>query len=179
MLDSVKDFFRRRKLRKFISTEPTSLLPLSAIKTANVVIDVEEPGFDVLKEDILAWGRAEGIDVNIYFFDFRKLGKDELLLTSINTTIIKKELNWFDMPTPAKVGELFREKSDLFISMVANGDFPIEFVSKCARARFKIGRYEFEGHAYDMIMAGSAVEELRSDSREIFAAITEFLKKIE
>ena len=65
MLDSVKDFFRRRKLRKFISTEPTSLLPLSAIKTANVVIDVEEPGFDVLKEDILAWGRAEGIDVNI------------------------------------------------------------------------------------------------------------------
>lgn len=179
MLDSVKDFFRRRKLRKFISTEPTSLLPLSAIKTANVVIDVEEPGFDVLKEDILAWGRAEGIDVNIYFFDFRKLGKDELLLTSINTTIIKKELNWFDMPTPAKVGELFREKSDLFISMVANGDFPIEFVSKCARARFKIGRYEFEDHAYDMIMAGNAVEELRSDSREIFAAITEFLKKIE
>ena len=179
MLDPIKDFFRKRKLRKFISTEPTSLLPLSAIKTANVVIDVEEPGFDILKEDILAWGRSEGIDVNIYFFDFRKLSKDELLLTSINTTIIKKELNWFGMPTPTKVGELFREKSDIFISMVANGDFPIEFVSKCARARFKIGRYEFEGHAYDMIMAGSAVEDLRSDSREIFAAITEFLKKIQ
>ena len=179
MLDPIKDFFRKRKLRKFISTEPTSLLPLSAIKTANVVIDVEEPGFDILKEDILAWGRSEGIDVNIYFFDFRKLSKDELLLTSINTTIIKKELNWFGMPTPAKVGELFREKSDIFISMVANGDFPIEFVSKCARARFKIGRYEFEGHAYDMIMAGSAVEDLRSDSREIFAAITEFIKKIQ
>lgn len=179
MLDPVKNIFRKRVLRKFISTEPTSLIPLSAIKTANVVIDVEEPGFDVLKEDILSWGRSEGIDVNIYFFDFRKLGKDELLLTSINTTIIKKELNWFGMPTPAKVGELFREKSDIFISMVANGDFPIEFVSKCARARFKIGRYEFEGHAYDMIMAGSAVEDLRSDSREIFAAITEFLKKIQ
>ena len=179
MLDPIKDYFRKRKLRKFISTEPTSLLPLSAIKTANVVIDVEEPGFDILKEDILAWGRSEGIDVNIYFFDFRKLSKDELLLTSINTTIIKKELNWFGMPTPAKVGELFREKSDIFISMVANGDFPIEFVSKCARARFKIGRYEFEGHAYDMIMAGSAVEDLRSDSREIFAAITEFIKKIQ
>ena len=179
MLDPIKDFFRKRKLRKFISTEPTSLLPLSAIKTANVVIDVEEPGFDILKEDILAWGRSEGIDVNIYFFDFRKLSKDELLLTSINKTIIKKELNWFGMPTPAKVGELFREKSDIFISMVANGDFPIEFVSKCARARFKIGRYEFEGHAYDMIMAGSAVEDLRSDSREIFAAITEFIKKIQ
>ena len=179
MLNPIKNFFRKRKLRKFVSPTQTSLLPLSKIKTANVVIDVEEPGFDVLKEDILAWGKAEGIDVNIYFFDFRRLGKDELLLTSINTTIIRKELNWLGMPTPEKVGELFRNESDLFISMVANGDFPIEFVSKCARARFKIGRVEFDGHAYDMIMAGSAVKELRSDSREIFAAITEFLKKIE
>lgn len=179
MLSPIKNFFRKRKLRKFISTEPTSLLPLSKIKTANVVIDVEEPGFDVLKEDILAWGKAEGIDINIYFFDFRRLGKDELLLTSINTTIIKKELNWFGMPAADKVGELFRNVSDLFISMVANGDFPIEFVSKCARAKFKIGRIPFEGHAYDMIMTGSAIKELRSDSREIFSAITEFLKKIE
>ena len=179
MLDPIKDFFRKRKLRKFISTEPTSLLPLSEIKTANIVIDVEEPGFDLLKEDILAWGKSEGIEINIYFFDFRRLGKDELLLTSINTTIIKKELNWFGMPTPDKVGQLFRDKSDLFISMVANGEFPIEFVSKCARARFKIGRIPFEGHAFDMIMAGSAIEELRSDSREIFAAITDFLKKIQ
>jgi hypothetical protein len=81
MLDPIKDFFRKRKLRKFISTEPTSLLPLSEIKTANIVIDVEEPGFDLLKEDILAWGKSEGIEINIYFFDFRRLGKDELLLT--------------------------------------------------------------------------------------------------
>lgn len=178
MLDAVKEFFRKRKLRKFINTEKTSLLPLSEIKTANVVIDVEEPGFDILKEDILAWGRSSGIDVSIYFFDFRKLGKDELLLTSISTTIIKKELTWYDMPDPSKVRSLFCEKSDLFISMVANGDFPIEFVSKCAKARFKIGRFPFEGHTYDMTMEGGAIEELRSDSREIFAAITDFLKKI-
>ena len=178
MLDSIKDFFRKRALKKFISTEPTSLLPLSEIKTANVVIDVEEPGYDILKDDILAWGRATNIDVNIYFFDFRKLGKDELLLTSISTTIIQSELNWYDMPSPSKVGMLFREESDLFISMIANCDFPIEFVSKCAKARFKIGRYPFEGHVYDMTMAGSDIEELRSDSRKIFAAITDFLKKI-
>ena len=179
MLDPVKNIFRKRMLRKFISTEPTSLIPLSAIKTANVVIDVEEPGFDVLKEDILSWGRSEGIDVNIYFFDFRKLGKDELLLTSINTTIIKRELNWFGMPSADKVGELFREKSDLFISMVANGDFPIEFISKCAKARFKIGRVGFPGHAYDMVLSGGQTIDLRSDSRLIFSAIVEFLEKIQ
>lgn len=179
MFESIKNFFRRRAVRRYSRAIPTGILPLSEISSANIVIDVEETEWDTLKEDILAWGRASGIKTAIYFFDFRKLGKDELLLTSINTTIIKKELNWFGMPAADKVGELFRNESDLFISMVANGDFPIEFVSKCARARFKIGRIPFEGHAYDMIMTGSAIKELRSDSREIFAAITEFLKKIE
>jgi hypothetical protein len=179
MLKSIKNFFRKRKIRKYSRAVPTGLLPLSEIATAHIVIDVEEQEWDTLKEDILTWGRNAGIKVSIYFFDFRKLGKNELLLTSINTTIIQKELNWFDMPSPAKVGMLFRENSDLFISLISNKEFPIEFVSKCAKARFKIGRYPFEGHAYDMIMAGSEVAELRSDSREIFAAITAFLKKIQ
>lgn len=95
MFDQILKIFRKRKLKKFASDVPTSLLKVSDIKTANVVIDVEEAGFDLLKEDILTWGRNNGIKVNIYFFDFRKLGTNELLLTSIQTTVIKRELNWF------------------------------------------------------------------------------------
>lgn len=178
MFESILDIFRKRKIRKFISDVPTGFMPLDKISTVNVVIDVEEPGFDLLKEDILAWGRQNGLKVNIYFFDFRKLGKDELLLTSIQTTIIKKELDWIGTPDLNKTGTLINEQSDVFISMVENGNFPIEFLSKCAKARFKIGRCGFEGHAYDMVMVGSQTEDLRSDSRQIFSAITEFMTKI-
>ncbi len=178
MLDFIFDIFRRRKLKKFISDVPTGFVSLAEVSTVNVIIDVEEPGFDVLKEDILAWGRQLGLKVNIYFFDFRKLGKDELLLTSIQTTIIRKELDWLGTPDMAKAGPLIYESSDLFISMVDNGNFPIEFLSKCAKARFKIGRCGFEGDPYDMVMAGNPTEDLRSESRAIFAAITEFLNKV-
>ena len=178
MFESILDIFRKRKIRKFISDVPTGFVPLDKISTVNVVIDVEEPGFDLLKEDILAWGRQNGLKVNIYFFDFRKLGKDELLLTSIQTTIIKKELDWIGMPEFSKIGNLLYEQSDLFISMVDNGDFPIEFLSKCAKARFKIGRCGFPGHSYDMVISGNPTEDLRSDARHIFAAIKEFLTKI-
>ena len=178
MFESILDIFRKRKIRKFISDVPTGFVPLDKISTVNVVIDVEEPGFDLLKEDILAWGKQNGIKVNIYFFDFRKLGKDELLLTSIQTTIIKKELDWIGTPDLNKTGALLNEQSDVFISMVDNGNFPIEFLSKCAKARFKIGRCGFEGHAYDMVMVGNPTEDLRSDSRQIFSAITEFMTKI-
>ena len=179
MIDAVKDIFRKRKLKKFASDVPTGFIPMSEIYTVNVIIDVEEPGFDNLREDILAWDRSIKAKVNIYFFDFRRLGKDELLLTSIQTTILKKELDWTDAPDLKKVSQLVSEQSDLFISMIDNGDYPIEFLSKCAKARFMIGRKGFEGHAYDMVVTGNETAELRSDSRKIFAAIKEFLTKIQ
>ena len=144
MFGAILNFFRRRKIRKHASTIQTGFIKMSEISSANVVIDVEEPGFDAVKEDILAWGRQNGVKVNIFFFDFRKLGKDELLLTSIQTTIIKRELDWLGTPDLLKINPLIDEESDLFISLVNNGNFPIDFLSKCAKARFKIGRYAYE-----------------------------------
>ena len=178
ILDPILTAFRKRRIKKFLSDVPTGLRPLREISTVNVIIDVEEPGFDVLKEDILIWGRANSLKVNIYFFDFRKLGQEELLLTSITTTIIKKELDWLGTPDMSKISALMEEPSDLFISLIENGNFPIEFVSKCAKARFKIGRMHFPDHSYDMVISGSPTEDLRSDVRRIFAGIIELLEKV-
>lgn len=178
MFDVILRFFRDRKIQKFLSDVPTGIRSLRNISSVNVIIDVEEPGFELLKEDILAWGRQKGLKVNIYFLDFRKLGKEELLLTSITTTILRKELDWIGTPEFSKVGTLLYEHSDLFISLIDNGDFPIEFLSKCSKAKFKIGRYGFDGHVYDMVFTGNPTEDLRSDTRRIFAAMTGFIEKI-
>ena len=173
----IRDFVRRKRIGKYASDVPTGLIPMSEMRTVNVVIDVEEPGFDELKEDILAWGRSSGLKVSIYFFDFRRIGKDELLLTSITNTLLKKELDWVGTPDMSKIGPLIYEQSDLFISMVDNKDFPIEFLTRCTRARFKIGRHDYEDHPFNMILSGSETADLRSESRQIFAAITEFIAK--
>ena len=158
---------------------PTGFIPLSEISSVNVVVDVEEPGFDQLKEDILAWGRQSGIKVGIFFFDFRKLGKEELLLTSIQTTLLRRELDWIGTPDLAKVTPIIEDQSDLFISLIENGNVPIDFLSKCAKARFKVGRYPYEGHVFNMVFSGSPTADLRSNAREIFANIIEFLGKIQ
>lgn len=179
MFDSIKNIFRKRKIGKFISNVPTGLIPMKDISSVNVIMDVEEPGFDLLKADIMSWARQAGLKINIYFFDFRRLDKEELLITSIQTTIIKKELDWIGTPEISKVMGLMGEKSDLLISLIDNGDFPIDFISKCTKARFKIGRHDYPGHAFDMIISGSQTADLRSDSRLIFGAITEFLQKIQ
>lgn len=178
MFDVILRFFRDRKIQKFLSDVPTGIRSLRNISSVNVIIDVEEPGFELLKEDILTWGRQKGLKINIYYLDFRKLGKEELLLTSITTTILRKELDWIGTPEFSKVGTLLYEHSDLFISLIDNGDFPIEFLSKCSKAKFKIGRYGFDGHVYDMVFTGNPTEYLRSDARRIFAAMTGFIEKI-
>lgn len=179
MFDTIKNIFRKRKIHKFQSNVPTALLPISQISTVNVVLDVEEPGFDTLRAKILDWGRSAGVKLSIYFLDLRKLDKEELLITSIQTTIIKKELDWVGTPDISKVMGLLGEKSDLFISMIDNNDFPIEFISKCARARFKIGRRRFPERVFDMVISGSQTADLRSDSCKVFDAMVEFLNKIE
>lgn len=179
MFDIIKTILRRRKVSKFISDVPTGFLPLKEISSVNVILDVEEPGFDRLRTRIIEWGRDMGLKLNIYFFDFRRLDKEELLITSIQTTIIKKELDWLGTPEISKVSGLVGEKSDLFISLIDNGDFPIEFISKCAKARFKIGRRAYDGHAYDMVFSGSPTADLRSDSCRVFETIIEFLEKIQ
>lgn len=178
MFEKIKDIFRKRRLNKFRSNVPTGLLPLKEISTVNVVLDVEEPGFDALRAKINDWGRAAGVKLNIYFLDLRRLDKEELLLTSIQTTIIKKELDWVGTPDISKVMGLIGEKSDLFISMIDNNDFPIEFISKCARARFKIGRHRFSERVFDMVISGSQTADLRSDSCLVFDAMVEYLNKI-
>lgn len=178
MFESIKNFFRRRAVRRYSRAIPTGILPLSEISSANIVIDVEETEWDTLKEDILAWGRASGIKTAIYFFDFRKLGKNELLLTSIQTTVSRRDLNWFDMPSYSKIAGLVEEPCDLFISLIDTADFPVDFVSRCSAARFKIGRRAYPGHCFDLLISGKQNEGLKSGSCQIFAGIVEFLGKI-
>ena len=137
MFKSIKNFFRNRKIKKISKAIPTGIMPLSDISTVNVIIDVEEVGYDTLKENILAWSRSLDLKTCIYFFDFRKLGANELLLTSIQTTIAKRDLNWLGMPLYEKVAPLIENESDLLISLIDNGDFPIDFIAKCSNAKFK------------------------------------------
>lgn len=178
MFGLIRNIVRRNRLKKYASDIETGLLPMSQIGTVNVVIDVEEPGFDELKDDILAWGRTAGVKLSLYFLDFRRLGKDELLLTSITNTLLKKELDWVGMPDLGKIASLMGAESDLFISMVDNSDFPIDFITRCTKARFKIGRHDYEGHPFDMVLTGGETVDMRSEARQIFAAITNFITKI-
>lgn len=173
----IQDFFRRRCLRRFASEVPTSITPLREIHSAVCFIDAVDTTFDKCKEDILAFFKKYGIKGDIFFFDFRKITGDDRLITSITTTVLKKDLSWIGRPSREKVNLMLGTQPDLFVSLIRSGDFPIEFMAKCSKARFKIGRVQLPGDTFDLVVADPEGKTCPED--EIFENITDYLKKIE
>ena len=99
MFDFIKNIFRKRSLKRHASTVPTEILPLSKIKSYVAIIDVEDPSFDTCKSTIMNYFRGMDINGAVFFQDFRKIGSEDRLITSIQTTITKKDLDWLGRPS--------------------------------------------------------------------------------
>ena len=157
----ITDFLRNRALKKHRSQVRTNITPLKDIRTAVTVIDVEDTSFDNCKKDIMAFYRDNGIKGEIFFFDFRKIGDAERLITSITNTVLKKDLNFYGKPA--------REKLDLML----------EYMATCCEARFKIGRKQLPGNIFDLVITDQATPEGTSTPEdEIFKSVKELLAKV-
>ena len=154
MFDFIKTFFRKRSLRKHSSTVPTEILPLGKIRSYVAIIDVEEQSFDTCKT-----------------------GSEDRLITSIQTTITKKDLDWIGRPSRYKLNVLEEQAPDLFISLIKNPDFAIEYMARTSKARFKIGRAQMDGNLFDLVISDPAGKEV--SQLDCFTAIKGYLTKIQ
>ena len=170
------DYLRRYALRKAASPEPTGLLPLASLRSAVVFIDVEDTSFDNCKKSLQAFFRDRGIKGEIFFIDFRRLNKEERLITSITNTILRKDLNWFGKPAREKVALMLEGEPDLFISLVPRPSYALEYLATASRARFKVGRQQLPGGVFDLVAQDPAGTVLSED--DAFKAIVKFMEKI-
>lgn len=176
MLEFVKNIFRKRSLKRHASSIPTGILPLSQIKSYVAIIDVEDTSYDTCKSAIMNYFRSMDIRGSVFFQDFRKIGSEDRLITSIQTTITKKDLDWIGRPSKYKLGVMEKEDPDLFISLIKEPEFAIEYLTKTSKARFKIGRKQMEGNLFDLVItdpAGKNISQLES-----WNAIKNYLGKI-
>ncbi len=177
MFDFIKKFFRKRSLRKHSSTIPTEILPLGKIRSYVAIIDVEEPTFDACKTAIMNFFRSHDIKGCVFFQDFRKIGSEDRLITSIQTTITKKDLDWIGRPSRYKLNVLEEQAPDLFISLIKDPDFTIEYMARASKARFKIGRQQLGGNLFDLVISDPAGKDI--SQMDSFTAIKSYLTKIQ
>lgn len=177
MFDSLKDLFRRYSLRKHASTAPTGICPMGQVHSAVAFIDVQDPEFDACKRDIQAFFRRFNIKGEIFFFDFRKLTAGERLITSITTTVLRKDLNWYGKPSRDKVNLLLSGEPDMFLSLLRCTDFPLAFMAAASHARFKVGREQLPGDVLDLVVKDPSQKPL--SQREALREIITLLEKIQ
>lgn len=177
MLEFLKRLLRKQALRKNAAGGKTGITPLGDVRSAVAFIDVEDPSWESCKNALMAFFRDKGIKGDIFFFDFRKLSEGERLITSIATTVLKKDLNWYGKPSQEKVDLMLRGEPDLFLSLLASDAFPIEYMARCSRARFKVGRIQLPGEVFDLVVRepdGKACSQL-----DIFREMSDILERIQ
>ncbi len=172
----IKDLLRRWSLRKSASSEPTGLLPLQAVRSAVAFISVEEQDFEACKNDILAFYRTHNIKGSVFFFDFRRIEKGERLITGITTTVLRKDLNWYGQPSPEKTRTMLEGEPDLFISLLPANSYPLEYMARCSKARFKVGRQQLPGNVFDLVVLNPADKKL--SQREALGEIIKLLETV-
>ena len=186
MIDFIKNIFRRKFLRRYSSKQPTGLVPLSEIRSVSIVLDAQENGVDDCKEAALTYFKSKGMKVNVYFLDLSKKGEDERQITSLNNTILRKDLNWYGRPAleiiemissdGADVLLSLVDGADVLLSLVDNVDFPIAALAGCSGAVFKIGRVQLPGRTFDLVVEDSPSHEFSPS--DAFKEITRYLETI-
>lgn len=156
MFEPLKGLFRRHSLRKNASSEPTGIHPLGSIRSVVALVDVEDTTFDECKNALNAFFRERGIKGDIFFFDFRRLTEGERLITSIKTTVLRKDLNWYGRPSDEKVQLMLQGEPDMLLSLIPSAGFPVEYMASCSRARFKVGREQLPGGVFDLVVSGTS-----------------------
>ena len=175
-IETALDVIRRRSLRRNASKVPTGILPLSQVRRAVALIDVEDTSFDLCKNRILTFFRSHNIHIELFFLDFRRLGEGERLITSINGTILRKDLNWFGRPSDEKMRLLEMVEPDLLISAIRDKDFAYEYICAASSARFKVGRKQLPGKVFDIVL--SEPDDRILSEADAFANLAAFLERI-
>lgn len=177
MFELIKNICRKSNLKRNASKTPTAILPLSEIKSYVAVINVEEPSYDTCKTAIMNYFRSLNIKGSVFFQDFRKIGSEDRLITSIQTTITKKDVNWYGKPSKYKMNVLDEMAPDLLICLIKDPDFPIEYLVRSSKARFKVGRKQINGNLFDLVINDPRDKPL--SELESFDAVKTYLSKIQ
>lgn len=173
----MKSWLRRRVLRPITKDATSMILPLSRIRTAVAFIDAEDSSWEEGKNALQAFFRVHGIKGEIFFFDLRKIEKGERLITSPNTMVRRSDLNWLGKPGEDKVRCLMEAHPDLLVSLIDSSVFPLTYMAARSDAKFKVGRRQLPGNVFDIVISDPA--EKRLSQAEAFAAITDFIGKIQ
>ena len=110
----------KRQLKRHGYTGDHGLVPLSEVKRAIVLFDVEDVEFDECQKITEDFFAAAGIELKPFFLDMSRHEKDEIIVTGVRTTILKRNLAFCGTLPQEIIGELKADTAGLLICLVDN-----------------------------------------------------------
>ena len=186
---------RKRKIRKTAFNGKTGMKPLSAIKRAIVLLDAENADFEECHRKAGKFFAAHKIDLKLFYIDFRKMGRDEIITTCIQTTLTRKRTNLLGLPDAGYMSEVKscgyvadetakgttsgRTDQDhenprntaneiLFVSLVDSDCPAVRMIASAMPAGFKVGICDYSGSPYNMVV----IKHGNTDSNRNHSAIS-------
>ncbi len=170
-------YFRKRRLRKDASPIPTAFVPLKDIHSITLLIDGAFDNVNPCAKALARYCKAHSCKFTLMYVDERRFSRRVRPTTPYETTITRKDLNWFGRPNLKKVAPLTQRETDLFICLTSRASYNIKYITTCAKARFKIGQRAFKGDPYNFVV--SAQYGQKPDALELFEKITNLLTTIQ
>lgn len=156
---NLKDFFRRRSLKRLGGIEKSRYVQLGDITSAIFFVSVGSVKDLPQVRKIEAMFIQKGIDCTAVIVLNPKSGTADYSDEGkcCNETIIHKEsLNWYGKPSPDSLGDIAVKKYNLALSLNRENDFTVEFLSNEVKADMKIGMSRGKYASYDIVIRDSS-----------------------
>jgi len=144
--------FQKKTLDKIVTWRKVKFISLKEVKKIIFIFDVaEDDSLDAVKflSSYAKDNKIECYGLAIY------LGKDnsaETILDHGIKLITKKDISKTGIPDPELVTRFLTEPSDLLIDFSRNYSFTHHYLVLSSISTFKIGRLNFDGNPYDLII---------------------------
>lgn len=177
---TIPEFIKKRGRRLSLSwrekdSSRTGVIPLEEIRVAEVFLDADAPEAEDTVKCIYEYFTGKGKKVAVFSLS---LGRSSHRKKIEGVTYIrKKDISWCDCTKLGRIHPSTNIEEDLFISLLPEDSFPVEFVARCSGARFKIGRKQLSGDVYDLVFSGTEVEAF--NQIQAFGNIMDFIERIQ
>lgn len=165
------NYLRRRALRRSLSKIPTSIIPITDIHSATVLLDASEPGFEDCAATVREYFRSRSVQVKMIYLYLSRLEKGAESPVDGASALLHQDLDWCGRPSESKISAIAGSETDLFVSLCRKS-YPAEFISSCIPAHFKVGCFSLP--VYDVVLDGREEQ----SQKEVFRSIEDLFTKI-
>lgn len=131
-------------------------------KTAGILFaPTDTVSFEQIKQ-FLSFLNTYKLEIYVLgYIDDKVIPESFLFWKGINL-FSKKELSWNMIPNTPIVNDFIEKPFDILFNLSLTDHFPIEYIARLSKSKFKIGRYSEDNDSYDLMFNLQEEEKLDS-----------------